>query len=53
MQDQLEREDNRLKIILWENEDLGPFLNFPEGKSTPKLTCKTDDVFPKLRKIFS
>ncbi|CAN6580975.1 unnamed protein product [Malus baccata var. baccata] len=27
--------------------------NFPEDKSTPKLACKTDDVFPKPRRILS
>ncbi|RXH88660.1 hypothetical protein DVH24_000259 [Malus domestica] len=27
--------------------------NFLEDKSTPNLVCKTDDVFPKLRRILS
>ena len=27
--------------------------NFPEGKSTPNLACKSDAVFPKSRRILS
>ncbi|RXI00337.1 hypothetical protein DVH24_037885 [Malus domestica] len=27
--------------------------NFLEDKSTPNLACKTDDVFPKSRRILS
>ncbi|RXI03554.1 hypothetical protein DVH24_004206 [Malus domestica] len=77
MQDQLDKEAKRLKLVLWENEDLETFpifpssvrymfgkirvkstfpiflQNFPEDKSTPKLVCKTVDLFPKPRMILS